>query len=601
METSDGDEDYEPNDGILMTPPAQNLRLRAAEHTGGGTASKSPRLENNMAITVQVRLPTDLRSISAHLKQVSARLTGEDITPTLSLRVLRASLVLQQEYLLLKKKQGPKSKRVPPEKVIERVCLLFGMSNSTYQTIVTKYFTSRSLYESGELGMGRMGNQTNRMTRLPHTKELTVRVREFVRSYRKDRRRVNGRQVLDFFVENKLVILKKDINGIYIRKQFQSAYRITRRWLAFNHYKRGKRTGNLVMKASVILSKHKFLKRFFGNRLDPVNKRLREVMLDESYIHEHYHRNDDSIWDPSDEQDVQQGKSPAKGRRYCFAAAIQGKNHKNPDYTKAKDKAGLVDGSVWAFCPQKKEQHLGDYHKVFNGSNFINWFKNSLLPNLKSKSLIMMDNAKYHKVYGVDVPRASKLNNMECVEYLKDKGVEIEESATAVELKSMVKGYVQRYEKMEVERLAEEKGHEILFTPPYHSDLHPIELLWAFIKGNIGRLYDANTTLNIVHKRLLIQFSTVLLSGSQSIEGMIEKCALTGLGFYKEMDDEDACDEDEDDEDFIYVEDVLTDDENVELEDYDEEETLSMDDTVPEVVYESEVVDVDDVAVFESV
>jgi hypothetical protein len=32
----------------------------------------------------------------------------------------------------------------------------------------------------------------------------------------------------------------------------------------------------------------------------------------------------DSIWDPNDDQDVQISKAPSKGRRYCFAAAIQG-------------------------------------------------------------------------------------------------------------------------------------------------------------------------------------------------------------------------------------------------------------------------------------
>ena len=150
------------------------------------------------------------------------------------------------------------------------------------------------------------------------------------------------------------------------------------------------------MKESVILHKHYYLQQFWKNRNLPPDQRKREVMLDESYIHQHYHRNDDSLWDPSDEQDVQIGKSPAKGRRYCFAAAIQGPNPLVEDPVEPKDKAGLIEGTVWAFCPQVKKDHQGDYHKVFNGENFVAWFRDSLLPNLHQPSLIMMDNAKYH-------------------------------------------------------------------------------------------------------------------------------------------------------------------------------------------------------------
>ena len=186
-------------------------------------------------------------------------------------------------------------------------------------------------------------------------------------------------------------------------------------------------------------------------------------MLDESYIHQHYHRNDDSLWDPSDEQDVQVGKAPTKGRRYCFAAAIQGANPRVAVPTQSKDKAGLVDGTVWAFCPQKKGDHQGDYHKVFNGNNFVAWFRDSLLPNLNQPSLIMMDNAKYHLVYGDDVPNPGKMKKDECLTYLQSKPVVIPENATAVELKALVKKYVQDNLLIECERLAKEQGHEVLF------------------------------------------------------------------------------------------------------------------------------------------
>jgi hypothetical protein len=59
------------------------------------------------------------------------------------------------------------------------------------------------------------------------------------------------------------------------------------------------------------------------------------------------------LYDPNDEQDVIYQKEKHKGRRYCFCAAIKGPNPLDDP----EDKAGLVPGLVWAFCPQKKSDH----------------------------------------------------------------------------------------------------------------------------------------------------------------------------------------------------------------------------------------------------
>merc|ERR1719380_216298 len=42
--------------------------------------------------------------------------------------------------------------------------------------------------------------------------------------------------------------------------------------------------------------------------------------------------------------------------------------------------------------------YMKDYHKAFNGTNFKAWFRDQLLPNLHQPSLIMLDNAAYHRV-----------------------------------------------------------------------------------------------------------------------------------------------------------------------------------------------------------
>ena len=80
--------------------------------------------------------------------------------------------------------------------------------------------------------------------------------------------------------------------------------------------------------------------------------------MDESYIHKHYHRNNDSLWDPSNNCDVHHLEAKAKGQRYCFACAIQGPNPCAEEGSdNVDDKAGLVKGTVWAFSPQKSSAY----------------------------------------------------------------------------------------------------------------------------------------------------------------------------------------------------------------------------------------------------
>ena len=71
--------------------------------------------------------------------------------------------------------------------------------------------------------------------------------------------------------------------------------------------------------------------------------------------------------------------------------------------------------------------------------------------------------------------------------------------------------------------MARNEGHEILFTPPYHSDLKPIELLWALIKGNIGRSYSLGITLTEVEEKLKNEFYLICSEVAQKLIGsMIE-------------------------------------------------------------------------------
>ena len=63
--------------------------------------------------------------------------------------------------------------------------------------------------------------------------------------------------------------------------------------------------------------------------------------------------------------------------------------------------------------------------------------------------------------------------------------------------------------KPHVQQIAAANQHEVLYTPPHYSDLQPIEMVWAHIKGRIARRYQKGTTLKDVEARLNSEFATL--------------------------------------------------------------------------------------------
>ena len=128
-----------------------------------------------------------------------------------------------------------------------------------------------------------------------------------------------------------------------------------------------------------------------------------------------------------------------------------------------------------------------------------------------------MDNAKYHLSLPSDVPKPRKMKKQECIDYLESKGVEVEEGAMSVILHECVHEYIQAHKLSACFRLAEAAGNKVLLTTPYHSDFQPIELVWAKVKGNVGRMYDSISNMTIVLEWLKQEFADLEQNGSASI------------------------------------------------------------------------------------
>ena len=69
-------------------------------------------------------------------------------------------------------------------------------------------------------------------------------------------------------------------------------------------------------------------------------------------------------------------------------------------------------------------------------------------------------------------------------------------------------GYIERNVVPVVAKMANEAGHEVLYSPPHYSDLQPIETIWAIVKGDVGGQYKTEITF----KEVLLSLKILLLS-----------------------------------------------------------------------------------------
>ena len=85
------------------------------------------------------------------------------------------------------------------------------------------------------------------------------------------------------------------------------------------------------------------------------------------------------------------------------------------------------------------------YQDTTNSELIYTYFE-EILPRLKNKSVIIMDNASFHK---------------------------------GKELKDLFENY----------------NHKLVFLPPYSPDLNPIENMWGTVKTNLRNYYDYTKSL----------------------------------------------------------------------------------------------------------
>ena len=220
-------------------------------------------------------------------------------------------------------------------------------------------------------------------------------------------------------------------------------------------------------------------------------KELREagyyvVYLDETYVNEGHVatrcwiRNGDKVKVPS-----------GKGKRWILF-------HAGGD-------RGWVPGAVRLF----QAKHSADYHDAMNQAHFSEMFISlcEVLEKEYGKCVIVSDNAAYHKAVSNPESRITywtKKRRDELID-LWNAGKIPGQSGAAPKTKKNIMSVIRAnlpepsFEMME---MAEQLGHKVLFLPPYHPKLNPIEYAWAIIKNHVADNNEDGFTFTDV-KRLI--------------------------------------------------------------------------------------------------
>ena len=109
---------------------------------------------------------------------------------------------------------------------------------------------------------------------------------------------------MDFMVNEGILKIPKDCYSAYKTKSFYSNYRAVQRYLRAVGYTRGKKMKQVQMKDYILVRCNYFCRRIHQNERAPEGEKKRLCFLDKSYLNQHYHFNDVTIYYPNNDQDL---------------------------------------------------------------------------------------------------------------------------------------------------------------------------------------------------------------------------------------------------------------------------------------------------------
>ena len=227
-----------------------------------------------------------------------------------------------------------------------------------------------------------------------------------------------------------------------------------------------------------------------------------EVYLDESYVDVKMHPTKGWTID-----NARLSRNISQSGRACMVGA--GVAFANDDRLVAEWVAGSFE--TWSSKDGARDIHGNerDYHGNFNAKLFEKWFT-KLCITIKDRygdAIFIMDGAGYHKrclnpAPGSDAKKAALIEYLtELNEKIVTNGGEAIFDPAAKHCKASLLALIKANKPPKVfavHTIAQKHGHEVLFTPPYHPELQPIEIVWGALKNHLTANKDWNNVRDLV-------------------------------------------------------------------------------------------------------
>eukprot|EP00049_Salpingoeca_infusionum_P019447 m.361900 g.361900 ORF g.361900 m.361900 type:complete len:553 (-) comp19975_c0_seq1:79-1737(-) len=418
----------------------------------------------------------------------------------------KRDILLLQIYL--RREEGRKRAKAPGRKskvdFSQTVADMLRRSNKTCSQV----WRTAMAGEEQEASLSE-GPRGQKHTRFRRSKQLKLALRNWLFERNIRRERTVAKDIVQFLIERG--VLPTSCNDT--SADSAATLRSVQRYIASIGWVRGTAPGskNYREKQHIILQRDAYVL-----TMTEAAKTRRIVYMDESYINQPHTSHHDSLYDPSDQRDRPTFRD--KARRYCFIAAIVSADPTiEAEQREPHQQARLLPETLDIF---EGGNQTKDYHDMFNTAYFVDWMRKLVATLEKDKirnTVIVMDNAKYHKTLPPDTPKFG-WSKAELLEACETFGIEIDPRSTKPLIWSQLKPKIDAVVKPMAVSIAEEAGHEVLFSPPHYSDLQPIELVWAFVKGRVGRQCTLDTTFPTVKARLEAEFANL---PNKTVEGCI--------------------------------------------------------------------------------
>ena len=129
-----------------------------------------------------------------------------------------------------------------------------------------------------------------------------------------------------------------------------------------------------------------------------------------------------------------------------------------------------------------------------------------------------MDNAKYHKKIPDDTPHMGQ-KKAKLLGKCSKQGIQVPDKSIKTEIWRFIEPFIINTLPI-ICTMAKAEGHEVLFSPPHYFDLHPIEIVWANIKGEVVWKH----TTQITFKEVLVRLQESLTNlESHTVQGCINQ------------------------------------------------------------------------------